>query len=193
MTILSSASRQSELIPILCAIANFRVHPKRIDQLFQLPEGETRLLLRGLHSLLYVPSDESEGTISPHHASFLDFLNNLGRSRTFCVGTLQHRIDQARIILEAYVGPHENGDGFLSQYVPCIPKARYILHQSERFLKDYLMPFIQSLPPSAEVAELLPLIGTIDPECIFAFCVNNVPRSMLAWLKVSSRTLLVHL
>ncbi|KAJ6465435.1 hypothetical protein C8R45DRAFT_1023190, partial [Mycena sanguinolenta] len=44
------------------------------------------------------------------------------------------------------------------------------------------MPFIESLPPSAEVAELLPLIHRINPECIFAFF-GNVPRHMLAWLK----------
>ncbi|KAJ6465449.1 hypothetical protein C8R45DRAFT_1174060 [Mycena sanguinolenta] len=47
------------------------------------------------------------------------------------------------------------------------------------------MPFIESLPPFAEVAELLPLIGTIDPdpECIFAIFLDDVPRRMLAWLK----------
>ncbi|KAJ6456876.1 hypothetical protein C8R45DRAFT_1184956, partial [Mycena sanguinolenta] len=109
MTILSSAPRQSELIPILCAIANFRVHPKALDQLFRLPESETRLLLKGLHSLLDVPSNDDEisvihNAISPHHASFFDFLNNPGRSRTFCVGTLRHRIDLARMVLEACVG-----------------------------------------------------------------------------------------
>ncbi|KAJ6471542.1 hypothetical protein C8R45DRAFT_1165368 [Mycena sanguinolenta] len=141
-----------EFITILCAIANFRVHPKRIDQLFQLPEGETRLLLRGLHSLLDVPSDDSEisvirDRISPHYASFFDFLNNPGRSRTFCVGTLQHRIDLARIVLEAYVG------------------------------MKTLMIF------GHEVAELLPLIGTMDPKCVFGVSAIDIPRRMLAWLK----------
>ncbi|KAJ6465460.1 hypothetical protein C8R45DRAFT_1219774 [Mycena sanguinolenta] len=178
MTILSSASRQSELIPILCAIANFRVHPKRIDQLFQLPEGETRLLLRGLHSLIDVPSNDDKisvihDAISPHHASFFDFLNNPGRSRTFSVGTLRHRIDLARMVLEAYVGPHENRDGFFSQ-----------------FLRLNLMHFINSLPPFAEVAELLPLIGTMDPGCIFAVNGTDIPGQMLAWLEVSPKPLL---
>ncbi|KAJ6465417.1 hypothetical protein C8R45DRAFT_495687 [Mycena sanguinolenta] len=37
--------------------------------------------------------------------------------------------------------------------------------------------------PSAEVAELLPLIGTIDPKCIFTIFGNDVSRRMLAWLK----------
>ncbi|KAJ6456909.1 hypothetical protein C8R45DRAFT_568751 [Mycena sanguinolenta] len=165
MTILSSAPRQSERIPILCAIVNFRLRPEEIDRLFRLAEGETRLLLRGLHSLLVVPSNE-DGRISSHHASFFDFLNNPGRSRTFCVGTLQRRIDLAQVALEAYVGPHENTDSLLS-----------------RFLREYLMGFIQSLPSSAEVAALLPLIGTIDPECIFAFRGAVVPGQILAWLK----------
>ncbi|KAJ6465412.1 hypothetical protein C8R45DRAFT_1173961 [Mycena sanguinolenta] len=70
------------------------------------------------------------------------------------------------MVLEAYVGPHENTDGFLS-----------------RFLNDHLVGFIQSLPPSAEVAELLPLICTIDPECIFVDSFTNIPERMLAWLK----------
>ncbi|KAJ6456855.1 hypothetical protein C8R45DRAFT_913783 [Mycena sanguinolenta] len=111
MSILSSAPRQSELIPILGAIVNFRVFPEEIDHLFRLAHGETRLLLRGLHSLLSLDDDYE---ISSHHASFLDFLNNPGRSGTFCVGTLQRRIDLAQVALEAYVGPHENLHGIRS-------------------------------------------------------------------------------
>ncbi|KAJ6465441.1 hypothetical protein C8R45DRAFT_495910, partial [Mycena sanguinolenta] len=163
MTILNSAPRQSDLVPVLGAIVHFTRRPEEIDQILGLAHGETRLVLRGLHSLLFL--DDGYG-ISSHHASFLDFLNNPGRSRTFCVGTLQPRIDLARIILEAYVGPHENGDGFLSQ-----------------FLRNNLMPFITSFPPSAEVTELLSLIGTIDPECIFGVSTTEVPGQMLAWLK----------
>jgi hypothetical protein len=100
MTIISSAPRQSDLIPILCAIVNFNVGPREIDQLFRFAEGETRLRLRGLHSLLDVPSNDY-GRISSYHASFLDCLNNPGHSRTFCVSTLQHRIDLARIVCGA--------------------------------------------------------------------------------------------
>ncbi|KAJ7861127.1 hypothetical protein B0H14DRAFT_2441875 [Mycena olivaceomarginata] len=173
MTILSSAPRQSELIPILGAIVRFKLSPEQLDQLFRLAEGETRLLLRSLHSVLHIPPKLDEevpyhgfSEISSHHASFLDFLNNPGRSRTFYVGALRHQIDLARSVLEAYVGPHENPGGFWS-----------------RFLDVHLMPFIGSLPPSTEVAELLPLIGAIDPECIFTSFSNEVPELMLAWLK----------
>ncbi|KAJ6465445.1 hypothetical protein C8R45DRAFT_939635 [Mycena sanguinolenta] len=165
MTILNSAPRQSDLTPILCAMVHFDVSLGEIDQLFRFAEGETRLCLRGLHSLLVMPPHDG-GRISSHHASFLDFLNNPGRSRTFCVATLQYRIDLARIVLEAYVGRHDNIYGFWL-----------------RFLQDQLTPFITSFPPSAEVAELLPLIGTIAPECIFGVFAADVPGQMLAWLK----------
>ncbi|KAF7372937.1 putative nwd2 protein [Mycena sanguinolenta] len=169
MTILSSVPRQSELTPILGAIVNFRLPPEEIDKLFRLAEGETLLLLRGLHSVLKIQS--SKDIISSHHASFLDFLDNPGRSRTFCIGTLHYRIDLARIILEAYVGPPKKTDRFFSI-----------------FLADHLVPFINTLPPSVEVAELLPRIGAIEPE----FFVSTtyimmpspyVPRRILAWVK----------
>ncbi|KAJ7879762.1 hypothetical protein B0H14DRAFT_3129563 [Mycena olivaceomarginata] len=110
MTILSSAPRQSELTPILCAIVNFELCPEKIDQLFR---GEARLLLRSLHSVLDIPTIVHR-RISSHHASFLDFLNNPRRSGTFCVDTLPLRIDLARCALEVYVGPHENAAEFWS-------------------------------------------------------------------------------
>ncbi|KAF7378193.1 putative nwd2 protein [Mycena sanguinolenta] len=166
MTILSSAPRQSEVTPILCAIVNFELCSKEIDRLFRLTEGETCLCLRGLHSLLAVPSNDENDKISFHHASFLDFLDNPGRSQTFCVSTFHNRIDLARIVLEACVGPHENTDGFLS-----------------RFFRHKLIDFIESLPPSAEVTELLPPIGAVDPEFIFVVFPTNVPKRILAWLK----------
>ncbi|KAF7364216.1 hypothetical protein MSAN_01081200 [Mycena sanguinolenta] len=170
MTILSSAARQSELLPILCAIVKFKLCPEDIDRLFRFAEGETRLLLRSLHSVLEIPL-KADGVsipshISSHHASFLDFLNNPGRSWTFCVGTLHHRINLARIILETYVEPVKKLDEFL-----------------KGFIKDHFMSFITSLPTSTEVAELLPLIGTIDPDCIFGFLATDIPGRMLAWLK----------
>ncbi|KAJ6490048.1 hypothetical protein C8R45DRAFT_901601 [Mycena sanguinolenta] len=58
MGILGSASRQSELVPILCAISNFDLRPAEIDQLFEFTDGETALLMHPLHSVLHVPSDD---------------------------------------------------------------------------------------------------------------------------------------
>ncbi|KAF7372854.1 NACHT domain-containing protein [Mycena sanguinolenta] len=85
MNILSSAPRQAELLPILCAIVNFALTLDEVDQLFELPEGEAQLILRGLHSVLKVLSDKPSTFISSHHASFLEFLNNPSRSHQFCV------------------------------------------------------------------------------------------------------------
>ncbi|KAF7373111.1 NACHT domain-containing protein [Mycena sanguinolenta] len=85
MTILCSVARLSELIPILCAIANFRLSVGWIEQLFGLADGDAQLLLRGLHSVLNVPSNNKD-VIHSHHASFLDFLNNPTRSRNFYIG-----------------------------------------------------------------------------------------------------------
>ncbi|KAF7334897.1 putative nwd2 protein [Mycena sanguinolenta] len=147
MTILSSAPRQSQLISILCAIIHFdfSLAAGDIDKLFGLAEGETRLILRGLHSVLYVPSYD-RGQIFSHHASFMDFLKNPGRSGNFCVSILNNQISLARSLLQYYAGPFQR-------------------HRISTLSK--MIHFIVSLPPSGEVAELFPLIGSINPDYIF--------------------------
>ncbi|KAJ6456908.1 hypothetical protein C8R45DRAFT_568744 [Mycena sanguinolenta] len=142
MTILRSASRQAQLIPILCAIIHFELAAGNLDRLFGLADGETRLILRGLHSVLNVPRDDKEA-ISSHHASFVDFLKHPDRSRKFCVGTLNHQISLARCLLHFYAGPFQ--------------------YTNFRFLSG-LIRFITSLPPSGRGAEL---IGSINPHYIF--------------------------
>ncbi|KAF7334895.1 putative nwd2 protein [Mycena sanguinolenta] len=154
MTILHSAQRQSELIPILCAISYFQLVASDIDQLFELAEGETRLLLRGLHSLLDVPSESEDNaddgydkhSISLHHASFGDFLRNPDRSGDFCVGPFQRR---------------------------------------RTWLLSRLIHFIVSLPPSDAVAELFPLIGSINPDYIFdqGEILSSYNDKLASWLK----------
>ncbi|KAJ6471558.1 hypothetical protein C8R45DRAFT_1165386 [Mycena sanguinolenta] len=104
MTILSAAPRQSQLIPVLCAIVRFQLAACEIDQLLGLLGGETRLILRGLHSVLNVPRD-NQSAISSHHASFLDFLKNPGRSGNFCAGTLNRQNSLAKSLLQFYVDP----------------------------------------------------------------------------------------
>ncbi|KAJ6456900.1 hypothetical protein C8R45DRAFT_568638 [Mycena sanguinolenta] len=108
-TILSSAPRQSEIIPILCAIFVFELAtPYHIDQYFGLANGETQLLLRGLNSVIDV-SFSAADQISSHHASFGDFLRNPGRSGNFCVSTLNRRINLARSLLQFCAGPFQRG------------------------------------------------------------------------------------
>ncbi|KAJ6503617.1 hypothetical protein C8R45DRAFT_818109 [Mycena sanguinolenta] len=80
MTVLEASPRQAELVPILCAIANFDLRVVDIDELLELTDGDAHLLLQGLHSVFLV-SHMYPYTISSHHASFLDFLNNHRRSQ----------------------------------------------------------------------------------------------------------------
>ncbi|KAJ6484234.1 hypothetical protein C8R45DRAFT_1099374 [Mycena sanguinolenta] len=145
VTILSSAPRQSQIIPILCAIVCLRVETGQIEHLFALEEGETRLLLRGLHSVLHVPREDKD-PISSHHASFLDFLKYPDRSGNFCVSTLTRKIGLARSLLQFCAGPFQ------------FPNTR---------LLSCLVPFIVLLPPSGAIAELFPLIESINPDYIF--------------------------
>ncbi|KAJ6471543.1 hypothetical protein C8R45DRAFT_908394 [Mycena sanguinolenta] len=163
MTILVAAPRQSQLIPILCAIVHFQLAACEIDQLLRLLGGETRLILRGLHSVLYVPSVEM--VISSHHASFGDFLSNPDRSGNFCVGTLDRRIRLARSFLRFYASP---------------------FRQNNICLLSRLVRFIISLPPSHEVAELLSLIGSVNPDYIFdpeEYSGDDYFGHFVSWLK----------
>ncbi|KAF7372940.1 Nwd2 [Mycena sanguinolenta] len=144
MTILSSVARQSELIPILCVIFTFGWCPDEIDKLFLLAKGETLLLLRGLHSVLEIRS--SKAKIFSHHASFVDFLKHPGRSGIFCIDILNNQISLARSLLPYYAGPFQ---------------------RHKNFTLSALIRFIVSLPPCDAVADLFPLIGSINPDCIF--------------------------
>ncbi|KAF7372977.1 NACHT domain-containing protein [Mycena sanguinolenta] len=163
MTILSSAPRQSQLIPIMCAIVHFefRLGAGDIDKLFGLPQGETRLILRGLHSVLNVPS-ENENEISLHHASFVDFLNHPDRSSNFSVGIFNNQITLARSLLQYYAGPFQR-------------------HRISTL--SNLIRFIVSLPCSGGVAELFPLIGSINPDYIFDPLAGDDYFGIVSWLK----------
>ncbi|KAF7372802.1 NACHT domain-containing protein [Mycena sanguinolenta] len=165
MDILSSAPRQSEIIPILCAITNFLLKVAEIDQLFEFVDGETWLLLRGLHSVLQLPSEEIP-FIFTHHASFLDFLNDQSRSHNFYVGGLDHRMHLAQSFLRRYAGRGQPSDWYPS-------------HSGSWRPGDHFIPFLTSLPPSIE---LCPLVARMEPDHIFALQYSNF-EDVLSWLK----------
>ncbi|KAJ6456843.1 hypothetical protein C8R45DRAFT_943333, partial [Mycena sanguinolenta] len=124
ITILSSAPRQSQLIPVLCAIIHLSLAASQIDQLFGLTEGETRLLLRGLHSVLNVPSKET--VIFAHHAFFGDFIRNPDRSGSFCV----------------HAGPFQRTNNFLLSHV-----LRFIVSLPPSGAVAELFPLIGAINP----------------------------------------------
>ncbi|KAF8190998.1 hypothetical protein K438DRAFT_2140020 [Mycena galopus ATCC 62051] len=107
--ILSSSPRKSQLVPVLCATTNFNLNPYKIDQLLGLNDGDTQLVLRGLHSVLQVPSDgkNDDPAISSYHASFRDFLCDPQRSQNFCVRGLNQRMDLARHFLKLLAGGYQ--------------------------------------------------------------------------------------
>ncbi|KAJ7775231.1 hypothetical protein B0H14DRAFT_2401723 [Mycena olivaceomarginata] len=73
-----------------------------IEELLKVEPGDVRLALRGLHSVIRIPS-ESNGQLFSHHASFIDFLKDPKRSGTFYVGGPRH-IEVACQMLEEFSG-----------------------------------------------------------------------------------------
>ncbi|KAJ7245778.1 hypothetical protein C8J57DRAFT_1082146 [Mycena rebaudengoi] len=80
----------------------FSLHPGGIEQVLELKPGDVQLILRGLHSVLWIPEpNEHWKWISVHHASFRDFLNDQSRSGKFYVGGFQHRVELGKLMLKA--------------------------------------------------------------------------------------------
>ncbi|KAJ7911748.1 hypothetical protein B0H13DRAFT_1614251 [Mycena leptocephala] len=95
---------RSKLCDILyCALFSWlrrRLIPiPQIERLLELQPGDVQLMLRGLHSVLDIPS--RSGVISAHHASFLDFLQDQHRSLIFHID-LENRMNVARAVLKAF-------------------------------------------------------------------------------------------
>ncbi|KAJ6448155.1 hypothetical protein C8R45DRAFT_172760 [Mycena sanguinolenta] len=171
MTILSSAPRQFEFIPILCILAKEDGQAiSVIDELLGFEMGETRLLLRGLHSVIKIYEGHSrhrraeKGRIASYHASFLDFLNSATRSQKFHVGNLQNKMHLAQCFLNSAAGHYRETFGFPTR--------------SQQIVNRELIPLNVSLPPSVE---LCPLIERMNPEQIFNLEPNL--QCMLSWLK----------
>lgn len=105
-----------------------------IEQHLELKPGDVRLALRGLHSVIKVPTDaypevghhwqDIAVTWTAHHASFLDFLREPTRSGEFCIGCLDHRENLVRCVLRAfsfYDAPLRNHTGDVAWYRPPNP------------------------------------------------------------------------
>ncbi|KAF9077754.1 hypothetical protein BDP27DRAFT_488461 [Rhodocollybia butyracea] len=204
--------RQPQLIPTLCALANFDLSPRVLDRLLELEGGETRLLLRELHSIFVVPSVKNEGlpwrgAVSAYHASFYDFLNDPKRSQKFYVGGVKDRMALVRSILKLYdCGYQDQFIGFNS------PSARGLSHPSNAPLelrwrrrrvnfrtsehskqktknkknkKKRRFPRHQLAPFITSLppsAELLPLIHSMNPDYITQFSPESFEK-LLIWMR----------
>ncbi|KAJ7767651.1 hypothetical protein B0H16DRAFT_1787053, partial [Mycena metata] len=101
LQVLRSVPAPSRCLPILSAIIRFGLSPRHIEQLLELHPGDVRLALRRLHSVLRIPSEQSNSHICVYHASFSEFLLDLARSGEFCISTPQRTVPLARAILKA--------------------------------------------------------------------------------------------
>ncbi|KAF7378249.1 NACHT domain-containing protein [Mycena sanguinolenta] len=166
--ILSSIPRQAQLLPVLCAIANFDYHPKGLDKLLGLERGDAWLLLRGLHSVLHIPEEDNHNDwIFSHHASFFEFLENPRRSRDFYIGNVDHRMDLARSLLGLFAGEFQE-------------EIDYFFENEERSPLSFIS-FVTSLPPSAE---LLSSIKRLNPDYVFERYEDSEDfDKFLQWLK----------
>ncbi|KAJ7614346.1 hypothetical protein FB45DRAFT_253425 [Roridomyces roridus] len=94
--ILSAIPDESVLVRVLHAILEAGLGPEDIDTALQMRRGTSRSTLRGLHSLLQVPSvrilDPEIQPVQLLHASFGDFLVDPQRSSGFCVSGEELRI-----------------------------------------------------------------------------------------------------
>ncbi|KAJ7739161.1 hypothetical protein B0H16DRAFT_1424642 [Mycena metata] len=103
--ILSSVPVQfrSRLLGILqCVAMGFQLTPSAIDDLFEWPSGDSQLVLRGLHSVLYIPPPTDHiGIVTAQHASLLDLLRDKERSSTFHLD-LQTRMHVTRAALKMF-------------------------------------------------------------------------------------------
>ncbi|KAJ6465263.1 hypothetical protein C8R45DRAFT_1106912 [Mycena sanguinolenta] len=158
-TILSSRPGQAELVPILCAITNFRLDLEDVDALFDLEDGEARLILRGLHSVLRVP--EIGPTISVLRIWTIRW-QSLGLSSDFV---------QVEDISHAGTSGSQGMSNLVGNvvYLTC----------SKSSPENHLIPFLISLPPSPE---LCPLFASMDPDFIFTLRYDQF-GDMLSWLK----------
>ncbi|KAJ6467900.1 hypothetical protein C8R45DRAFT_475606 [Mycena sanguinolenta] len=165
MKILSSVPRQTQLLPLLCAIANFDFRPDTLDRLLGLGSGNARLLLRGLHSVLRIPEDGAlDDRIDSHHASFFDFLIHPRRSGAFNVGGIRDRMHLAQSLLGLFAGEFRTDYEFTGDSESRSPLS--------------VISLITSLPPSAE---LLSSIRLITPDYIFQLYTEA--QELIPWLK----------
>jgi hypothetical protein len=123
--IISQVHARPQLLKILTIIAaKIILSIGHVEQLLELEEGDVRLALSGLHSVISgLEGDSSDdwsedSKIYFHHASFRDFLLDPGRAGIFYIGGCSHRTDVSHHILKAfsyrYQDPVQNQRGHVS-------------------------------------------------------------------------------
>ncbi|KAJ7220802.1 hypothetical protein GGX14DRAFT_493110 [Mycena pura] len=88
-----------------------------LDALLDLPGGTARLALRGLHSVLHIPSSDDMG-IRTHHASLYDYLTSETRAGEFYLDMGRQDFEVVlcclRIVQESHLDPYRYADSIVS-------------------------------------------------------------------------------
>ncbi|KAF8203547.1 hypothetical protein K438DRAFT_1820351 [Mycena galopus ATCC 62051] len=156
--ILEAVPGRRQLLRILSVLAaNLILSLLHIEQLLGMKTGDVRLALRRACSVVDVPLD-SQGCLTTHHASFLDFLNEQKRSRVFFTGVRSiHHQKLAVDILQAF--SYTNDD----------PSVNAIGHVAWEL--DPLI--VTSAQPSREIFDLL---RCFNPDFVFNGAYKNPDR-----------------
>ncbi|KAF8182109.1 hypothetical protein K438DRAFT_1840325 [Mycena galopus ATCC 62051] len=137
------------------------LNPHELDELLGLKPGDVDLTLRGLHSVIDVSLQWSDG-ICAYHASFVDFLQDPRRSSIF------HTKPENHMNLTCGILKNLSGDS----------------DQGNALQLDCNLPaYLTSVPPSAE---LVPLISNFNPDFLFYYPGDfwgSDLTDVLLWLK----------
>ncbi|KAK7024707.1 hypothetical protein R3P38DRAFT_1050049 [Favolaschia claudopus] len=144
-------SRLSRILSVVAAGFTDRLNVDNIGELLGLKPPEILLTLRRLHSLINIgdrllkpddPSSSTEKVISIYHASFLDFLHDSGRSKSFCF-TDSDRQNLAVDMLTCLANASENDDTEPASFFPF--QLKFIQY----------LPFLSTTELTPQVANLL--------------------------------------
>ncbi|KAJ6451243.1 hypothetical protein C8R47DRAFT_1170370 [Mycena vitilis] len=174
--ILSNVPNRSLLLRVLQVVLGKQFtlwDPEVIDAVLNLPAGTSRLVLRGLHSLLYVPAVRllgcedraEEHKVKLLHASLGDFLRDPMRSVGFFVDTSGLDVTLMRTMIEFLSSSPINQDLF------------------ETVAAGLLMQICDEFPDSLAAADLLRILRNVDLQHVAYMSDCVYPGDTVDWLK----------
>ncbi|KAJ7634395.1 hypothetical protein FB45DRAFT_1056450 [Roridomyces roridus] len=213
--ILSAIPDESVLVRVLHAILEAGLGPEDIDTALQMRRGTSRSTLRGLHSLLQVPSvrilDPEIQPVQLLHASFGDFLVDPQRSSGFCVSGEELRI----VLVHSMICALESGlqpldfrtiaSSFLRSLIKIPPTESlfpilrdvYVQHRAYthgyRGLADSVLTWLKrySNPPSDLVETWVDLCRLIDGSYLHYFHDHRIVEFLGRYLSKNPASLAV--
>jgi hypothetical protein len=106
LTTVIQIDKALDILMALTLLTRLPPRPDILDHFFSYRPGQTRAILSGLHSILYLPPKEDRtGEIQIFHASLSDFLLDAKRSGRFFIDLAKSRTTIAKNVLGILVKP----------------------------------------------------------------------------------------